>query len=126
MLDQARAQHAPVSWMQGSAERLPLPDGAVDAVISTEAFHFFDHPAALREFHRVLAPGGHVVVAVITPHLPTMQLLGDSAPARWPTRGQLRAMFASAGLSVLEQRPVRPWLGSLWPGVATVAVRNPG
>ncbi|MHB8692276.1 MAG: class I SAM-dependent methyltransferase [Solirubrobacteraceae bacterium] len=126
MLEQARVQHASVTWIQGSAERIPIEDGALDAVICTEAFHFFDQPAALREFRRVLGPGGHVVVAVITPHLPTMQLLGDSAAARWPTRAQLRAMFASAGLSVQKQRPVRPWLGPLWPGVATVAVRNPG
>ena len=122
MLDEARAQTVDVRWIQGSAERLPLDDGAVDAVTCTEAFQWFDQPAALREFHRVLTPGGHVIVAVLTPHLPTMHLLGDGAPVHWPTRGQHRLMFRAAGFEVVAQRPVQPRLGHLSPGVATVAV----
>jgi methionine sulfoxide reductase catalytic subunit len=45
------------------AEQLPFDDGALDAVVTTSAFHFFNQPAALREFHRVLASGGLVAVA---------------------------------------------------------------
>jgi len=43
---------------RGVAERLPLRDGSVDAVVVAEAFHWFDAPVALAEVHRVLRPGG--------------------------------------------------------------------
>ncbi|HEV7649307.1 MAG TPA: class I SAM-dependent methyltransferase [Actinophytocola sp.] len=42
----------------GRAERIPLPDGAVDAVTVGQAFHWFDRDAALPEIARVLRPGG--------------------------------------------------------------------
>jgi SAM-dependent methyltransferase len=40
------------------AERMPLPDGSVDAVFSSNAFQFVDVPAVLAEARRVLRPGG--------------------------------------------------------------------
>ncbi|MEU3573567.1 class I SAM-dependent methyltransferase [Kitasatospora sp. NPDC036755] len=42
----------------GSAERIPLPDDSVDAVVVAQAWHWFDPAAALPEIARVLAPGG--------------------------------------------------------------------
>jgi ubiquinone/menaquinone biosynthesis C-methylase UbiE len=122
MLDKARARSGDVRWVHGSAERLPLEDGAVDAVVSTEAFQFFDQAAALREFHRVLEPGGSLVLAVITPPVPTGALTRGAA-ARWRTRGELRRSVEEAGFELNTQRPVRRWLGPLSLGVATVATR---
>ena len=58
MLKQAKARSTAVQWLTGPAEQLPFDDGALDAVVTTSAFHFFDQPVALREFHRVLRPGG--------------------------------------------------------------------
>jgi SAM-dependent methyltransferase len=37
----------------GTAESIPLPDAAVDAVFVGEAFHWFDHRRALAEIRRV-------------------------------------------------------------------------
>lgn len=123
MLEKARRRSSDVRWIRGVAERLPLEDGAVDAVVTTEAFQFFDKPLALREFHRVLAPGGHVVIAVITPTLPPLPLVARLGPASWPTRAQLRELLHDAGFIVVEQRSVRPALGRLWPGAVTVGRR---
>lgn len=46
--------------LDGRAEEIPLPDSSVDAIVAGQAFHWFDGPAALGEFHRVLAPGGRL------------------------------------------------------------------
>jgi len=42
----------------GTAEQIPLPDGAVDAIVCAQAFHWFANSAALAEIHRVLKLGG--------------------------------------------------------------------
>lgn len=42
------------------AERLPLRSGCLDAITVAQAFHWFDAPRALEEFHRVLRPQGRV------------------------------------------------------------------
>jgi SAM-dependent methyltransferase len=44
--------------LDGTAEAIPLEDGAVDAVFVGEAFHWFDGDRALPEIHRVLRPRG--------------------------------------------------------------------
>ena len=46
----------------GSANAIPLPDGAVDAVFVAEAFHWFASDATVAEIVRVLRPGGGLVL----------------------------------------------------------------
>jgi len=54
-----------VEWREGVAESLPFPDQSFDAVVSQFGLMFFtDRRQALREMLRVLAPGGHLAVAV--------------------------------------------------------------
>jgi ubiquinone/menaquinone biosynthesis C-methylase UbiE len=47
-----------VRALEGTAERIPLGESAVDAVICAQAFHWFDGERALAEIHRVLRPSG--------------------------------------------------------------------
>ena len=60
MLAQLAARLPQVTTFVGSAEALPLPDGAVDAVVAGQAAHWFEPTGASREIRRVLRPGGVV------------------------------------------------------------------
>jgi SAM-dependent methyltransferase len=90
----------------GSAERLPVPDGSVDAVVAASAFHWFDTERALAEIHRALVPGGALgtvgngrdlsdplqreIQAIVGPYLPGVgEILGwipivDASPLFGP------------------------------------------
>lgn len=66
MLRVARARwrrDAGVDWRLGSAESLPVEDGWAQVVWSLSTVHHWaDIDAGLAEVHRVLAPGGRLVV----------------------------------------------------------------
>lgn len=110
MLAQARARSSEVQWRKGPAEHLPFEDDTLDAVVTTSAFHFFDQPAALREFHRVLAPGGLAAVATLSPRqpLPLHRLSANRLnPAHNPSPEEMRRLFEGAGFRVHDQHRVR-------------------
>jgi ubiquinone/menaquinone biosynthesis C-methylase UbiE len=109
MLNQARARSNRVQWLRGPAEQLPFDDGALDAVVTTSAFHFFDQPAALREFHRVLAPGGLVAVATLSARQPLLQIPSASTwkPQHNPSPAEMRALFEGAGFAISDQHRIR-------------------
>lgn len=54
-------------FLRGSGDALPLADGSVDAVICRGAIMFMDNDRALREFARVLAPGGYLFLMFQAP-----------------------------------------------------------
>lgn len=52
-----------MQWQVASAESLPMEDASFDTVVCANAFHLIpDQSAAAREFHRVLQPGGRLIV----------------------------------------------------------------
>jgi SAM-dependent methyltransferase len=51
-----------VAAARGVAEALPVRGGSFDAATVASAFHWFDGPAALRELHRALRPGGRLAL----------------------------------------------------------------
>ena len=60
----ARAGATNVAFLPGEIEDLPLPDAAVDVVISNCVVNLStDKPAVLAEVHRVLVPGGRVGIS---------------------------------------------------------------
>jgi ubiquinone/menaquinone biosynthesis C-methylase UbiE len=57
------ATHPAVRYLDGSAERIPLPDNGFDVVLMFLSLHHVeDRAAAAAEIERVLAPGGRVLV----------------------------------------------------------------
>ena len=131
MLQQAAAKSPGPAWVQGDAGRLPFPAGSIDAVVSTEAFHWFpDKQAALAELHRVLAPGGRLVVAVVNPRSRAATRVAHAGsvavgePATWLTRSDMRDAVAAAGFDVVAQPRVRRVGGLTIPTFVTVGVRR--
>ncbi|MEZ0367238.1 class I SAM-dependent methyltransferase [Mycobacterium sp. pUA109] len=109
MLENARARSSAVVWKKGPAEQLPFDDEELDAVVTTSAFHFFDQPAALREFYRVVAPGGMVAVATMSPRrrLPLHRFTARRLnPAHSPSPSEMRVLFEDAGFTVSDQHRV--------------------
>lgn len=110
MLAQARRRSTEVQWLTAPAEELPFEDGTLDAVVTTSAFHFFNQPAALREFHRVLGSGGLTAVATFSlPQPVSLQFLSDSRfnPANGPSPAAMRTLFTDAGFVLHDQHRVR-------------------
>lgn len=68
-------------------EHLPFGDGAFDFVYSRVALPYMDIPAALREMHRVLRPGGRVWLALHPLAIPVAQF------RRGNVRGKLYAAY---------------------------------
>lgn len=68
-----------IEWYEASAEKMPLPDASFDIVLCQMGLRFVaDKPAALREMHRVLAPGGRLVLNVPGPMPPLMAVMGEA------------------------------------------------
>ena len=129
MLHRARARDRKPGWVQGDACRLPFRDASFDAVVSTEAFHWFpDRRKALAEIRRVLRPGGQLLLALVNPRFALAGRVADVAsrlagePFHWPTRRELARQVTAAGFHVDAQKEVFRLPGVLLiPPVLTVA-----
>lgn len=63
MIDEGRKRHPDIEFVHGTAEELPFDDDTFDAVTISFGLRNVQQPrAALSEFHRVLKPGGRVVI----------------------------------------------------------------
>jgi len=133
MLGHARVRARRATWVCGDACRLPFRAASFDALVSTEAFHWFpDQRAALAEFRRVLRPDGRLLLVLVNPRLAVSgrllalgpRVLGE--PFTWRTRSEMRRMVTATGFRVELQRTLfRIPAGLLFPPVLTVATRTP-
>jgi ubiquinone/menaquinone biosynthesis C-methylase UbiE len=99
-----------VTWARGLVDALPYADGSVDVVVSSLVFHHLPvatKQAALREAHRVLRPGGRLLVAdwgpprnvVLSAAYVALQCLDGFATTSDNRHGRLRQRIVDAGFS---------------------------
>jgi ubiquinone/menaquinone biosynthesis C-methylase UbiE len=125
MLDRARARVPGAQFVRGDLHRLPLADGAVDAVVSALALvHVPALAPVLAEFARVLRPGGHLVLSDVHHDLvlrgSVVRSLGPGgepglAPTYRHTAGDYLRAALPAGLRVRACEEPRPAVPDLLP-----------
>jgi SAM-dependent methyltransferase len=112
MLERARIRFAE-EWAAGRLEvstgslaALPLPEDAVDAVITVNTFYFLGDPRpALREIARVLRPRGRVVIGIGDPdEMARAPLTAHGFHLRSPE--ELVAAMTAAGMREAHDRPL--------------------
>lgn len=122
MLDEARRKLAGAShvrFVQADLRDLPLPDARFDVVLSASALHYVADPArALGEAHRVLVPGGRLVLLDWRRDALGMGLLDralglfDPAHGRTLSQAELDGVLREAGFGDVALRPERiGWWG---------------
>lgn len=130
MLERAAERCPRTPLVRGDAGQLPFADRTFDAIVSTEAFHWFpDQRRALAECFRVLRPGGRLLIALInTRAVPVSEvfhlgswLLGE--PFYWPSRAQMREWIGAAGFRIAAQRSIVRFGVPLLVPILTEAVR---
>ncbi len=112
----AEAEGIAATWDQGDAAALPYAAGAFDLALCQQGLQYFpDKPAALRELHRVLAPGGRTLVStwasldrspVVAAYNRVAARRLGLAPAAVPfsltDAGEVRGLLAGAGFTAVE------------------------
>lgn len=101
----------------GTAYRIPAADGAFDSAVCTAVLEHLEEPeAALRECHRVLAPGGYAIYSV-----PFIWHLHEEPRDffRFSKHG-LRYLFEKVGFEVVELVP----LSGFWATFGTLLSYN--
>lgn len=106
-------KHAAFTSIAATAEATSLADASIDFVTAGQAFHWFDHERARREFARILAPNGWVVLVTNlqrtsgTPFLVALEQFWQT----YLTRQGLQALATGQELHALlqQQSPVYRW-----------------
>ena len=112
MIEVARSKGLPnAEFVVGDAESLPFGDGGFDAVLCSNSFHHYPNPGAfLREAHRVLRPGGKLILRDYTSNdvvvwlmntfeMPLAHLVGHG-DVRILKMGEYRELMEAAGFAI--------------------------
>ena len=112
MIEVAQSKGLPnAEFVVGDAENLPFGDGSFDALLCSNSFHHYPNPGAfLREAHRVLHPGGKLILRDYTSNdfavwlmntfeLPLARLVGHG-DVRILKMGEFRELVEAAGFAI--------------------------
>jgi SAM-dependent methyltransferase len=112
--NEAAKQGITVEMRRGSSSRLTLPDRSVDMVFCHQTFHhLIEQKRALAEFHRVLKPGGLLLVAESTRkyiHSWIIRLLFRHPMDVQRSAGEYLSMIREAGFSLAPGEISYPYL----------------
>ncbi|MEV5956920.1 class I SAM-dependent methyltransferase [Streptomyces sp. NPDC051987] len=133
MVALAREAHPAVRYHLGSMTSLDLPDETLGGILALYSIIHIpdDHlPATFAGFHRVLVPGGHVLLAFQkgdSPGLHLTERFGHEIDLRyyWRPAYAVGDMLAKAGLEVAATLIREPVGSEKWPR-AFVLARKPG
>ncbi|MCC6909897.1 MAG: class I SAM-dependent methyltransferase [Phycisphaerales bacterium] len=98
-----------VEFRKATAEATGLDDGSVHAVLCAQSFHWFDLDAALKEFHRILAPGGRLALMwnVRVPRTEMDRIYAKCvAQAQKKAKGEGRVLRRNYGVDLDELGPL--------------------
>ncbi|HEY1455012.1 MAG TPA: class I SAM-dependent methyltransferase [Candidatus Dormibacteraeota bacterium] len=96
LLKEARSHLPDAPLVRLDAQHLPFRDGAFDAVLMLEMIYYVaDQAAAFAECHRVLRPGGTLMVCV--PNRDRRDFNPSPFSTRYPNAAELAALFAAGG-----------------------------
>jgi ubiquinone/menaquinone biosynthesis C-methylase UbiE len=111
---EAREAGVRAEFVRCSASALQLPDDSVDLLFCHQTFHhLIDQEAAIREFHRVLKPGGVLLFAESTRryiHSWIIRLLFRHPMHVQKSALEYLALVRSAGLEVAPESISYPFL----------------
>jgi ubiquinone/menaquinone biosynthesis C-methylase UbiE len=109
------ASHPNVSYLAGSAERIPLPDESCDVVLMYLVLHHVrDKQAAAAEIGRVLRPGGRLLIRSAFADRMHQMLWHRYFPGArvieqelFPTVGEVTDTFNAVGLRYVALESIR-------------------
>jgi ubiquinone/menaquinone biosynthesis C-methylase UbiE len=94
-----------IEWIEADAVSMPLEDGAFDIVLCQMGLQFVPNKlGALRELHRVLAPGGRVLVNLPGPKPRLFGVMTDAITRHF---GQQGSMFIDLVFSMHDASELR-------------------
>ena len=108
------AHHPNVTYMQGSAENIPLPEASCDLVLMFLSFHHVqDRQTAALEIARILRPGGRVFIrSTFSDRMPDLDWHHYFPRAReiemkmFPTSQEVIQLFSNVGLHLVTLEEV--------------------
>jgi ubiquinone/menaquinone biosynthesis C-methylase UbiE len=112
MLEVLRDRVPEVSAKVATAEDIPANDRSVDVVVVAQAFHWFDHEAALAEIARVLKPGGHLALVWNSrdERIPWVRRMGDILGRQESNTSSAEHVVASDLFGFVEEKTFKHWM----------------
>ncbi len=102
-----------IHFIKANAESIPLEDNFFDIIISTNSFHHYLHPdKALKEFYRLLKPGGKLYILDPTADSVFLKLIDkivkllEREHVKMYSSEEFKSLYNAAGIKYSETKAV--------------------